>query len=170
MPVLPATIQDVNQLVALVNSAYRGESSKRGWTTEADMIDGQRIDTESMTEQINDPEAVILKYVNNDGFLSGCVYLKNKGSELYVGMLTVSPQMQAGGIGRQLLQAAEDYARSISINTVTMTVITRRAELLQWYYRRGYSPTGEVLPLLIDKRFGVLKQPLDMYKLQKELA
>ncbi|WP_374951463.1 GNAT family N-acetyltransferase [Mucilaginibacter sp.] len=169
MAITPATITDVPQLVNLINSAYRGESSKKGWTTEANLIDGQRIDEENLTLQLEDPNAVILKNTNDDGEITGCVYLQKRGKRLYLGLLTVSPLLQANGLGRQLLQAAEDYARSIDYHTIIMTVITTRVELLNWYTRRGYHKTGEVIPLNIPKSFGILKQPVDLCLLAKEV-
>jgi ribosomal protein S18 acetylase RimI-like enzyme len=169
MSITTATFADVPQLVTLINASYRGESSKKGWTTEANLIGGQRIDNEGMAEQMSDPNAIILKYTNNEGEITGCVYLQKRGEKLYLGMLTVSPLLQANGLGRQLLQAAEDYARGIDYHTITMTVITTRTELLEWYERRGYSKTGEVIPLQITERNGILKQPVEMYKLEKSV-
>ncbi|TSD67466.1 GNAT family N-acetyltransferase [Inquilinus sp. KBS0705] len=168
MAISVATLTDVPELVTLVNSAYRGESSKKGWTTEANLIDGQRIDEEGLIEQMSDPNATILKNTDADGNITACVYLlKKPGNVLYLGMLTVSPTLQAHGIGRQLLAAAEDYARSINHHTVAMTVITTRTELLNWYERRGYTKTGETIPLIITERNGILKQPVEMFKLHK---
>lgn len=169
MSIIPATLTDVAELVVLINSAYRGESSKKGWTTEANLIGGQRIDDEGLTEQMTDPNAVILKYTNPEGHITGCVYLQKRGEKLYLGMLTVSPTLQANGLGRQLLEAAENYARSIHYHTITMTVITTRTELLEWYERRGYAKTGEVIPLNITERNGILNQPVEMFKLEKSI-
>ncbi|MGF7080063.1 GNAT family N-acetyltransferase [Mucilaginibacter sp. UYCu711] len=167
MAITPATLADVPELVNLINSAYRGESSKKGWTTEADLIDGQRINKESLEQQIADPQAVILKNTNNEGLITGCVYLQKQGDKVYLGMLTVSPTLQANGLGKQLLNAAEDYTRSINCTAVTMTVITTRTELINWYERRGYSKTGETIQLVIPEQFGSLKQPLEMYIMEK---
>jgi len=167
MSITPATLADVPELVVLINSAYRGESSKKGWTTEAYLIGGQRIDEEGLTEQMSDPDAVILKNINEEGQITGCVYLQKRGEKLYLGMLTVLPTLQANGLGRRLLTAAEDYARSINYHTITMTVITTRTELLDWYERRGYAKTGEVIPLQITERNGILNQPVEMFKLDK---
>ncbi|MES2266558.1 MAG: GNAT family N-acetyltransferase [Bacteroidota bacterium] len=169
MAITPATLTDVPELVALINSAYRGESSKKGWTTEANLIDGQRIDAEGLTEQMDDPDAIILKNTNDEGQITGCVYLQKRIDKLYLGMLTVSPALQAGGLGRKLLEAAEDYAHSINFHTIVMTVITIRTELLEWYERRGYAKTGEVIPLNITERNGILRQPVEMYKLEKSV-
>lgn len=167
MSIIPATLRDVSELTALINSSYRGESSKKGWTTEANLIGGQRIDNESLAEQMEDPNAVVLKNTDDTGKITGCVYLQKRDDKLYLGMLTVSPLLQANGLGRQLLHAAEDYARSINYHTITMTVITTRTELVNWYERRGYQKTGEVIPLIITKKFGILKQPIDMFRLEK---
>ncbi|MFA6087929.1 GNAT family N-acetyltransferase [Mucilaginibacter sp.] len=162
-----ATLTDVPELTALINASYRGESSKKGWTTEAHLIDGQRIDNEGLAEQMEDPNAVILKSMDDAGKITGCVYLQMRGDKLYLGMLTVSPLLQANGLGRLLLQAAEDYARSIDYHTITMTVISTRTELLSWYERRGYQKTGDVIPLIITEKFGILKQPVEMFRLEK---
>lgn len=169
MSITLATLADIPELVVLINSSYRGESSKKGWTTEANLIGGQRIDNEGLTEQMADPNAVILKNTNDEGKITGCVYLQKRADKLYLGMLTVSPVLQANGLGRQLLQAAEGYARSINYHTITMTVITTRTELLEWYERRGYSKTGEIIPLVITEKFGILKQPVEMFKLEKSV-
>ncbi|MEO7213564.1 GNAT family N-acetyltransferase [Mucilaginibacter sp.] len=162
-----ATTTDIPELTALINSAYRGETSLKGWTTEGHMIDGQRIGPDDLMEQMTDPEAVILKHTDDNGAITGCVYLKKQNEKIYLGTLTVSPLLQAQGVGRKLLAAGEEYAREIGIHTIVMTVITVRTELLAWYERRGYQKTGEIVPLDIPERFGVLKQPLDMFKLEK---
>jgi ribosomal protein S18 acetylase RimI-like enzyme len=167
MAITIATLTDVPELVALINLSYRGETSKKGWTTEAHLIDGQRIGQPELAEQMSDPNAVILKNTDEKGEITGCVYLQKRGDKLYLGMLTVSPLLQANGLGRQLLEAAEDYARSINYHTITMTVITTRTELLNWYERRGYQRTGEVIPLVIPESFGILKQPVEMFRLEK---
>jgi ribosomal protein S18 acetylase RimI-like enzyme len=162
-----AAIKDVPQLVQLVNSAYRGEASKRGWTTEADLLDGIRTDTDSMQELINKPDAVILKYCSQPGELAGCVYLKKQNRQMYLGMLTVAPQLQAAGIGRQLLKAAEEHAKQQGCHSVVMSVISVRHELIAWYERHGYRKTGQVEPFPSDPRFGIPRQPLEFVVLEK---
>jgi N-acetylglutamate synthase-like GNAT family acetyltransferase len=169
MMITKATAADIPELTALINSAYRGDASFKGWTTEAHMIGGQRIGTADLEEQFADPDASILKHTEADGSITGCVYLKKQGEKIYLGTLSVSPLLQAQGIGRKLLEAAEIYAREASINTIMITVITLREELIAWYERRGYRKTGEIVPLQIPENFGVLKQPLDMFKLEKEV-
>src|SRR6187551_2580905 len=97
--------EDIDELVQLVNSAYRGESSKKGWTTEADLLDGIRTDAGSIYSLISAPGSVILVY--KDESLKGCVYLHAQKPGLYLGMLTVAPDYQSRGIGKILLRAAE---------------------------------------------------------------
>ena len=168
-PISPATEQDVPTLNELVQSAYRGESSRRGWTTEADLLDGIRTDETGLKTMLANPQATILKY-EDAGQLIGCVYLEKKGECLYLGMLTVSPDAQAGGIGKQLMAAAEQVARDRNCRAMTMTVIPQRHELIAFYKRRGYRPTGETEPFpMDDPRFGLPKQPLSFIVMEKVL-
>lgn len=164
----PATEPDVAALNHLVNSAYRGESSKKGWTTEADLLDGSRTDEPSLRLMVQNPKVTILKY-EDSGHLLGCVYLEEKGPDLYLGMLTVSPDAQTNGIGKRLMAAAEQLALTKGCRAITMTVITVRHELIAWYERRGFRTTGETQPFPTDPRFGLPKQPLSFVVLEKVL-
>lgn len=168
MTIQPAIEADIPDINALVNSAYRGEEAKKGWTTEADLLDGSRVDEAALCEIIQNPQAAILKY-EEAGNLLGCVYVEKKDDTLYLGMLTVSPDRQTGGIGRKLLNAAEKKAVNAGCKTVTMTVISVRYELIAWYERRGYRSTGDVLPFPSDPRFGTPKQPLSFIVMEKVL-
>jgi len=161
---------DAAELSRLVNSAYRGDSSKQGWTTEADLLGGQRTNEAGIQEMLAEPDAVILKYTNETGLLQGCVYLQKKGGKLYLGMLTVSPELQAKGIGKQLLAAAENRAKKVSCNCIQMTVISVRKELIAWYERHGYAATGETAPFPTDPKFGLPKQSLEFIVMEKQLA
>ena len=163
-----ATVKEVAELVQLVNSAYRGDSSKRGWTTEADLLDGIRTDEESMKQLINDDTGVVLQCRNAEGELLGCVNLQENIEQLYLGMLTVSPLLQGGGIGKELLRASEQYAMQNGFSAITMSVISIRTELIAWYERRGYHRTGETKPFpSSDPRFGIPKQLLEFVVLKK---
>ena len=166
--ITPATAADVPDLNRLVNSAYRGDSSRKGWTTEADLLGGIRTDEAGLHDMLAKPEATILTY-KFDGQLIGSVYLEVKNDSLYLGMLTVLPDLQAAGIGRQLLEAAETYARKHSCRTISITVIPQRTELLAWYERRGYQRTGQTYPFPTDPRFGEPKEPLSFVELEKKL-
>ena len=167
--ITPASQADVPALNDLVNSAYRGDSSRRGWTTEADLLDGIRTDEAGLAAMLANAQATILKYEQN-GQLIGCVYLEKKSDRLYLGMLTVSPDAQAGGIGKQLMAAAEQLARDWHCRAMIMTVISQRHELIAFYERRGYHPTGETEPCpMDDSRFGLPRQHLSFIVMEKVL-
>ncbi len=170
MKILPADSNDIPALVTLVNSAYRGESSKKGWTTEADLLGGIRTDENSLSAMINKPGACMLICRDENKGLTGCVYLQNQGSSMYLGMLTVSPELQNAGIGKQLLAAATSYAKEQSCRTISMTVISVRHELIAWYERHGYHKTGETKPFpATDPSFGIPKQPLEFVIMEKTI-
>lgn len=168
--ILPATFNDAEEIAALVNSAYRGDVSRKGWTTEADLLDGTRIDkalVESLIQQAGD--TIVLKYIEDTSIL-GCVELRRSQREMYLGMLTVLPTAQTKGIGKQLLYAAEDEARKNKCIKMVMTVISLRTELIQWYLRKGYKNTGIRKPFNFDDpRFGIPKQQLEFVILEKNL-
>jgi ribosomal protein S18 acetylase RimI-like enzyme len=164
------TATDIQALVDLVNSAYRGDSSKKGWTTEAELLEGIRTDPQTLLEQINLPGHTILKAVNNDQEIIACVGLEEKGNKLYLGMLTVKPDIQATGIGKQMLLAAESFAWSKDLHCIEMTVISVRSELIAFYERRGYQKTGEKRDFPTDPKFGIKKQDLEFIVLEKKLV
>jgi len=169
MVISKATLNDVPALAVLVNTAYRGKESLKGWATEAHLLDGIRIDEETLQSYFDSPAITILKYTNQTGELEACVYLEVKQEELYLGMLCVYPHLQDKGIGRQLLQAAEDHALASGCEAITMTVISSRDKLIEWYERRGYAKTGEVLPFHEGSRFGIPKAPIQLLVLEKQL-
>ena len=169
MPVTKAILTDVPELNNLVNTAYRGETSKKGWTTESHLLEGLRIDEETLRGYFDDPNIIILKNTDEGGEINGCVYLETRLPKLYVGMFSVSPLLQGKGIGRELLLAAETYARNLNCHTLTMTVISARHELISWYERRGYRITGEILPFHVDEKFGVAKQHIELAVLEKSI-
>lgn len=152
----PATTADIAALHALVESAYRGNSARRGWSHEADLLDGQRTDPTALQAMIADPDQHLLVFRDNDR-LRACVALTDKGHGLaYLGMLTVDPHHQSGGLGKLILSAAEDHALGFGAERIEMTVIAQRLELIAWYERRGYRATGERRPFpMDDARFGV---------------
>jgi GNAT superfamily N-acetyltransferase len=148
---------DAPAIVALVESAYRGDASRAGWTTEADLLGGQRTDVEAVERLLATPESTML-LAEADGRLAGSCHLDRRGSaEVYLGMLAVRPNRQGHGSGRQILAEAERVARlDWGASTMVMTVIAQRAELIAWYLRRGYLPTGETRPFPYgDERKGI---------------
>jgi len=167
MTISKATLNDVPGLALLVNTAYRGKESLKGWATEAHLLDGLRIDEETLTGYFGDENTTILKYENDAGQLEACVYLQIRGDKVYLGMLSVLPHLQDKGIGRQLLEAAEAFAKENSCQAIFMTVISSRRELINWYERRGYKRTGEVLPFHDDEKFGVPREPIELLVLEK---
>ncbi len=163
------TALDINELVDLVNSAYRGDSSKKGWTTEAELLEGIRTDPNTLLEQINQPGHTILKAVNSEHEIIACVSLEEKGNKMYLGMLTVKPDIQAIGIGKKMLLAAESFALSRDLHCIEMTVISVRSELIAFYERRGYNKTGEKRDFPTDPKFGIKKRDLEFIVLEKKL-
>lgn len=164
-----AEIKDSMLISTLVNSAYRGESSKQGWTTEADLLGGQRTDAEKIQEMIEDPDSHI-ELAENNGELHGCVYLKKEKTVLYFGMLTVNPTLQNQGLGKILLARIEELARAWDMKTIRMTVISVRKELIEYYERRGYKRTGKTEPFPEnDPRFGLPKTKLEFHEFAKTL-
>jgi ribosomal protein S18 acetylase RimI-like enzyme len=171
LTIVTATINDIPQLLSLVNSAYRGEDSKKGWTTEAFLLEGnQRIDEATLEQMMQLPGARIKKCLTDSGQLVGCVYLEPQAKELYVGLLTVSPLIQTRGIGKTLLKAAEEYASEQGCTGIAMTVISLRQELIDWYLRRGYQLTGEVKPFPTNNKFGTPIRPLAFVVLKKTVV
>jgi ribosomal protein S18 acetylase RimI-like enzyme len=165
-----ATPADIPAIVALLNSAYRGESSEQGWTTEAHLIGGNvRTDETSLQQVMELPGSVLFKYLNTDQEISGCVNLQQKAGKLYLGMFAVSPLLQGFGIGKQLLKAAEEYATQLNIPAIFMQVITQRTELIDWYKRYGYQETGERIPFKEDGLTGKHLQPLEFMVLEKNM-
>jgi ribosomal protein S18 acetylase RimI-like enzyme len=161
--------EDAQQLSLLVNSAYRGDTGRQGWTTEADLIDGTRTDAELLKAIIQTPGSVILKYVEAEAIL-GCVELRKEGDKLYLGMLTVKPDIQGKGIGKALMKASEEEAARQNCKSIIMNVLTERKELIDWYVRHGYRDTGKRKPFAFtDPRFGFPKMPLEFMIMEKAL-
>jgi ribosomal protein S18 acetylase RimI-like enzyme len=167
--IVPAKIEDAQSLSDLVNSAYRGDSSRQGWTTEADLLDGTRTDAKAIADLISKPGTILLKYVDKGDVLA-CVELDRQGEKLYLGMLTVRPGLQGKGIGKQMLKAAENEALKQKCHSLFMTVISVRLELIDWYIRHGYRDTGERKPFVVpDSRWGIPKTNLEFAVLEKKI-
>ncbi|HWB26481.1 MAG TPA: GNAT family N-acetyltransferase [Chitinophagaceae bacterium] len=164
-----ATQAHVPELVSLVNGAYRGEGSKAGWTTEADLLDGQRTDAQMLSELLAKENNTILIGTDETNRILGCVYLQQTGAVMYLGMLTVQPKLQAQGIGRRLMAGAEKFATEKHCTSIEMTVISVRHELIAWYNKLGYQPTGASKPFPPDSKFGIAKQPLEFIVVSKTL-
>ena len=151
-----ATDADVDPLVALIESAYRGDSSRTGWTTEADILEGQRTDQEGVLAVIKAPGSRLLT-VERDGRIVACCQVEHRGDHAYFGMFAVSPGQQGGGLGKLIIAEAERQARETwGATEMHMTVISVREDLIAWYERRGYRRTGRTTPFPYgDERFGI---------------
>ena len=154
-----ATEADIDAIVALVTSAYRGESSRAGWTTEADLLDGARIDPEVLRADIaRSGSRVVL--AERDSALLACAHVAVDGDAGYFGMFSVVPGLQGGGIGKQVLAECERIVRDDwRLPAMRMTVIDVRDDLIAFYQRRGYRRTGVTKPFPYgDARFGEPKR------------
>lgn len=174
MTPIPAKPDDLPAIADLVNSAYRGESSRQGWTTEADYLGGQRTDAGVLARDLAaQPEATILTLRDQaDGPILGCVWLEPAEPGVwYLGMLSVRPDLQSRRLGRSLLGAAEAFVADKGAGRVRMTVVAIRDTLIAWYQRRGYGLTGETRAFPYeDRRFGEpLRDDLSFVVLEKAL-
>jgi len=168
-----ATAADIPALHRLIESAYRGEASRAGWTTEADLLGGQRTDPDDLAAILADPRQAMLTAWRGDDLL-GCILIADRGEGTgYFGMLSVSPTLQGGGLGRRLVEAAHAALRDrFGARRVRISVFPQREPLIEWYRRLGYAPTGETLPFPYgDLRFGLpLRDDLYFIVLERPLA
>lgn len=164
-----ASVADIVAINDLLNQAYRGEASKKGWTTEADLIAGDTRTDLAMVEQVmRQPGSVFLIYKDGQQHIIGCVNLQQHHDKIYLGMFSVLPTLQGGGIGKSLLQAAEEYALHVSCHIIYMSVISVRTELINWYKRHGYVDTGIRKPFVEDDITGKHLRPLEFMILEKQ--
>ena len=138
---------DLDALAALIERAYRGDEARAGWTHEADLLGGPRTSRADLAASLADPERRLL-VAERGGDLLGCVEISDKGNGLaYLGLLTVDPTLQQAGLGKALLAAGEDAARTaFGATRMEMTVVEVRHALIAYYQRRGYAITGETRP------------------------
>ncbi len=166
-----ATATDTPALVELVNSCYRGDSSRRGWTTEADFLDGQRVDSRAVTELLARTNTLVL-VGESEGEIVTCCELQRSINGAYFGMFSVRPDLQGAGLGRIVLAEAErTAAREWGCRLIRMKVLKQRPELIAWYERRGYTITGKTEPFPYgDTDFGLPRRDdLAFVELTREL-
>jgi len=142
-----AVAADIPALHQLIQSAYRGEASRAGWTTEADLLDGQRTDPDELADIIADPKQALLTAWRGDAVV-GCVLIADRGQGTgYFGMLSIRPTLQGGGLGRRLVEAAHAaLVGRFGARRVRISVFPQRETLIAWYERLGYRRTGDTLP------------------------
>jgi ribosomal protein S18 acetylase RimI-like enzyme len=145
---------DAGALVALIRSAYRGETSRAGWTTEADLVSGDRIDAAQVLAMIGGPGSVLIVLDGGDG-PTACCQLEDRGAGVaYFGTFAVSPAAQGGGIGRRLMAEAERLAVGrYAATSLEMTVLAQQDKLIAWYERLGFRRTGETRPFPADGKY-----------------
>lgn len=164
-----ATGEDVPHVVALVERAYRGREATAGWTTETHLLTGPRTQVADVERVVADPDSRFL-LAESDAVIVGCALLQRRGDHAYFGMFAVDPRRQAGGIGKALLAACEDAARELwSAQAMTMSVISLRSDLIEWYGRRGYQPIGTSEPFPFHEASGALRTDFALVHLHKGL-
>ncbi|HMV82725.1 MAG TPA: GNAT family N-acetyltransferase [Blastocatellia bacterium] len=165
-----AVVEEADFIARLVNSAYRGNAGQAGWTSEADLLDGQRTDLEEVQSLIQSADSMILLCLQHSEVI-GSVLLQNHETSAYLGMFVVRPDLQGNGIGKQFLLAAERTAQQEwGVTKITMSVITLRQELIAFYQRRGYRRTGQTMPFPDNPAAGIPKVPnLQFEILEKNL-
>ena len=167
-----ATAADIPALHRLIESAYRGEASRAGWTTEADLLDGQRTDPDDLADILADPKQALLAAWRDERLLA-CILIADRGEGTgYFGMLSVDPTLQGGGLGRRMVAEAEAaMRRRFAALRVRISVFPQRETLIAWYERLGYRPTGETLPFPYgNPRFGLpLRDDLHFVVMERSL-
>lgn len=152
---IEATKQHIPDIVELVNLSYRSQDL-RGWTSEADVIEGDRISAQQLQDLFIADSKILLWF--DAAELIACVHVQKHKDQAYIGMLTTHPQWQNQGLGKQVLQFAEDFAQAnFAVIGFKMSVLSCRTELIEFYLRRGYMLTGETEDYPIDANVG---QPL----------
>lgn len=165
-----AKAEDAFAITQLLNKAYRGEEARKGWTTEADIIEGdQRTNNEEVSALIHKDKSDFLLYKKDEEII-GCINTQVKEGALYIGMLSVEPAFQNAGIGKKLIKASEEFALAHNCTYSYMTVIDIRNELIKFYNRLGYYDTGERIPFVEDAVSGKHLQPLRFMVMKKDLV
>jgi ribosomal protein S18 acetylase RimI-like enzyme len=168
-----ATVADVPAVAALVERAYRGPAAATGWTTETELLTGARTSERGVAELVAEPGSrFVLAEV--DGALAGCALVQQADAPdaaAYLGMFAVDPSHQRGGVGRAVVAAAERTVRELwAAPAVRLTVISLRAELIEWYERRGFVRTGRHLPFPFHEASGALRSDFDLVEMEKDLG
>ncbi|MDD5158676.1 MAG: GNAT family N-acetyltransferase [Sulfuricurvum sp.] len=165
-----ATHNDIPALTSLINRSYRGDSSRAGWTTEADLLNGKRIDEAGLIQLLNNPDSLIL-IARSDETILATIHAHRETDTVHFGLFAVEPSLQGGGIGKELLAYAESEAmQQWGVSTAIMEVITHRAELIEYYERRGYIRTGEMIAFPESDLWDQKIDSLELAVFHKKLA
>lgn len=165
-----AVLEDAGTVAELVNSAYRGDYSRRGWTTEADLLDGRRTDAKEIVRLIGLPDSLVLVCLDGSRLLVS-VHIEKAGEHAHLGLFAVDPGFQGRGLGKQMLAYAENVARQeLRVSKIVLSVISLRRELIAFYERHGYQCSGEIAPFPVNPALWTPKvEGLQLVKLQKNL-
>ena len=164
--------QDFPRVVEIVNNAYRGLAGVPGWTNETELLAGQRIDVSALSD-IGARKETVLLVMRRGGLVIGNVALESLGSGIwYLSMLAVDPSKQLAGLGKSIMMSAEAFALEHGAETMQLSVIAQRTSLIEWYERRGYVRTGEIIPFPYeDPSVGTpLRDDLELVMLRKALV
>ena len=163
-----ADIADIPQIVALVNISYRSKELK-GWTSEADLVEGNRTDHQQVRQLLLDNSKVLVMFKAEE--LIGCVHVHKKNATCYIGMLTTHPAVQNRGLGKTILELTEQYSiKNYAVSIFEMSVLSIRKDLIGFYIRRGYKLTGESEPYPVNAHVGIpLVADVQLLHLRKEL-
>ncbi len=171
--IAPAGRGEVGAVVALVESAYRGEESRQGWTTEADLVEGQRTDVTAVGVLVDDPATTVLVAYADDRLVGCCALTGRPGRPARLSMLAVDPASQGLGVGRALLdEAARRAWEVLGASALDLAVLAPRSELRAWYRRRGFVETGRTEPFPYgDPRFGLpVRDDLELVVVERPLG
>ena len=164
-----AGLPDIPRLAALIEKAYRGPESAKGWTTESKFLTGPRSSPEEIGDLIGDPNSRFVMALKGD-VLVACALLKKESEGAYFGMFAIDPAHQGGGLGKAMMAQCEDMARHLwAAKSLRLAVISLRAELIGWYERRGFARTGAREPFPFDTATGALRTDFDLVVLSKPL-
>jgi GNAT superfamily N-acetyltransferase len=121
---------DVDALSALINIAFR---------VELPFIEGDRINPDGVRAYMKKGKFLLAE---DSSGLVGCVYVEVRGDRGYLGLLGVEPQSQGTGLGRKLMDAAEEFFRTANCVAIDLRIVSARAPLPAFYRRFGYVETG----------------------------
>jgi len=149
-----ADVADVDALVRLINSAFRVEQP---------FIEGDRTDAEGVRSYMAKGKFLVAE---NSSGLTACVYVELRGDRGYLGLLGVDPSCQGTGLGRKMMDAAENYFRKAGCRAIDLRVISARTPLPAFYRHLGYHETGTApfapdVPVKIPCHYILMSKTLD---------
>jgi GNAT superfamily N-acetyltransferase len=167
LTITPAEKKNIKIITQLINSAYRGDDTGMGWTSESEYMEGMRATEADMERLFDRPDTDNFQCIDQTGGIVGFVSLERRPEDIYFALLSVWPKTQAGGVGKRILNFADRYAKAAGRRAILITVVNVRAELILWYERRGYRVTGKTMPF--PEGAGKSKVPVCLIEMRKEI-